>query len=45
MTETLNKMQKPMVGGAVAEGELHRSILHNITCGDEGERETGLFFF
>lgn len=43
--ETLNKVQKPMMGRAVAEGNLHRSILHKITRGDEGERETGLFFF
>lgn len=43
--ETLNKMQKPMMGGGVAEGDLRRSILHNIMCEDEGKRGTGLFFF
>lgn len=33
--ETLNEMEKPVMGGAVAEGDLHSSILHNITCEDK----------
>lgn len=42
--ETLNKMEKPMMGGAVAEGDLHSSILHNVTCEDKEKGGTGLFF-
>lgn len=37
-------MQKPVMGGAVAEGDLHRSILHNITCGDEGKKRNTTVF-
>lgn len=31
--------------GAVAEGDLHRSILHNVMCGDEGKEKQDCFSF
>ena len=42
--ETLNKMEKPMMSGAVAEGDLHSSFLCNVTCEDKEKGGTGLFF-
>lgn len=42
--ESLNKMENPVMGAAVAEGGLHSSILHNVTRENKEKGGTGLFF-